>query len=72
MPTVFKLEDLNDRDHLGNLGVDRIIILKCILKVLTVDVDWINLAQNRDEWRGLVNNAKNLRSPKRVGNFLTS
>jgi hypothetical protein len=27
------------------------------------DVDWINLAQNRDRWRTLVNTAMNLRVP---------
>jgi hypothetical protein len=26
-------------------------------------MDWINLAQDRDQWRGLVNTAMNLRDP---------
>jgi hypothetical protein len=26
-------------------------------------MDWIDLAQNRDQWRALVNTAKNLRVP---------
>jgi hypothetical protein len=26
-------------------------------------VDWIEMAQHRDQWRGLVNTAKNLRVP---------
>jgi len=34
--------------------------------------DWIDLAQNRDRWRVLVNVVMNLRIPYNVGNFLTS
>jgi hypothetical protein len=32
-------------------------------------IDWIDLGQARDQWRGLVNTVMNLRLPKNVGNL---
>jgi hypothetical protein len=34
-------------------------------------VDWINLAQDRDQWRALVNMAVNLQVSLNVGKFLS-
>jgi hypothetical protein len=35
-------------------------------------VDWMHLAQGRDQLRAVVNTVMNLRLPYKVGNFLTS
>jgi hypothetical protein len=35
-------------------------------------MDWIDLAQNRDQWKALVNTVMNLRVPYNAGKFLIS
>jgi hypothetical protein len=56
--------NLRVRHHLGDQGVDWRIILRCIFR------KWIELAQERDRWRTLVNAAMNLRVPYNAGEFL--
>ena len=62
--TGFRWGDLRERNHLEDPGVDRRIILRWILRKLNVGgMDWIELAQDRDRWRALVNAVMNLRVP---------
>ena len=54
-------------------GVDGMIILRWIFrKWYGGSMDWIDLAENRDRWRALVNAVMNCRVPQNVGYFLTS
>jgi hypothetical protein len=41
-------------------------------KVGSGDMDWIHLAQDRGQWRTLVNTVMNLLVPQNVGKFLSS
>jgi len=52
-------------DHLGDLGVDGKVILRCIFRNWDGGggLDWIELAQNTDWWWTLVNAVVNLRVP---------
>jgi hypothetical protein len=51
----------------GNLrkdaGVDGRIILNWIIKKWDGGMEWIDMAQDRDRWRALVNMVMNLRVP---------
>jgi hypothetical protein len=55
--------DLRQGDHLGDPGVDGRVILKWIFKIWDGGMVWIELAEDRDRWRALVNAVMNLRFP---------
>jgi hypothetical protein len=57
MHTKFWLGNLKGRDHLeDNIRMD-------VRELGWKDVDWIQLAQDSDQWRDLVNKEMNLRVP---------
>ena len=62
--TVFWWGNLRERDHLEYQGVDWEDNIKMDLqKVRCGGMDWLQLVQDRDRWRALVNAVMNLRVP---------
>ena len=61
--TGFWWGNLKERDHFGDPGVDGRIIFRWIFRKWDVEVRTIELAQERDRWRALVNAIMNLRVP---------
>jgi hypothetical protein len=61
--TGFWWVNLRERDHLGDPGIDGRIILKWIFRKWDGGMEWIELAQDRDRLRALVNVVMNLRVP---------
>ena len=57
------VEKPEGRNHLEDPGVDGRIILKWFFEKWDRDMDWINLARDRDKWRAVVNALMNLRVP---------
>jgi hypothetical protein len=65
--------NLRKRDHLEDSGTDGRVIIRCVLKKwVGRDMNWIDLAQDGDMWRALVNAVMNLRTAYTSGNYLTS
>jgi hypothetical protein len=60
--TGFRWGNLRERYDLGDLGLDGRIIRKWILRKWDVgDMDWIELAEDRDRLRARLNAVMNLR-----------
>jgi hypothetical protein len=60
--TGFWWGNLRERDHLGDPGVDGRIILRWTFRKWNVGgMDWIELTQDRDRWRALVDAVMNFR-----------
>jgi len=69
--TGFWWRNFGERNHLEDLGVDGRIILRLIFRKWDGGTDWIDVVQDRDRWRALVNAVMNLRVPQNAGYFLT-
>ena len=55
--------NMREGEYLEDPGVDGRIILKRIFGRLDGGIDWIDLAQDRDRWRAVVNTVMNRRVP---------
>jgi hypothetical protein len=65
--------NLSERDHLEDLGVDGGggNVKMDLQEVGWRDMDWIDLAPNRDKWRAVVYTVMNIRVPQHSRYFLT-
>ena len=70
--TGFWWGNLRERFHLEDPGVDGSDNIKVLIQKVGCGGILIELAQDRDRWRALVNAVMNIRFPQNAGNFLTS
>jgi hypothetical protein len=71
--TGFWWGNMMERDQLEDTDVDERLSLRRIFMKWNVDsMHWIELAQDWEMWRSLVNAVMNIRVPYNEGNFLTS
>ena len=63
MYTAFWWGNLRERAHLEDPGVEGRIILRLVFRKWDRGMDWIDMAQDRDRWRALLNTVMNLRVP---------
>jgi len=61
-----------ERNDLEALGMDGRIILNLNSRKSVWDMDWIDLAQDRDSWNAVVKTAMNLSVPQIAGKLLAS
>jgi hypothetical protein len=57
----FWRESPKRRNHSEDRGVDRRMRSEWFLRKFAGGIEWIQLAQDRDQWRALVNTVMNLR-----------
>jgi hypothetical protein len=64
MRTKFWPENGKGKDQLEDVGIDmRITLELALIEIVLEDVDWIHLAQDRDQGRAVVNTVMKLRVP---------
>jgi hypothetical protein len=69
MHTGYWWESQKERDHWEAQDAGGWTILKWILETGWHGVDWMDMTQDRDKWRALVNTVLSLRVPKNSGKF---
>jgi len=61
--TIFWFEDLKETDHSKDLGVDGDNMRIDLKEIWWEVMDWMYLAQDRDQWLAVMNNVMKFRVP---------